>query len=80
MARIVPDMVRLESYRTVASLVGKYIKDERLRAALSFHPLLIGGNPFSASSIYSLIAFLERHWGVHFAMGGTGRWSRVWSG
>ena len=42
-------------------------------SCFSFHPLLIGGNPFSASSIYSLIAFLERNWGVHFAMGGTGR-------
>ena len=39
----------------------------------SFHPLLIGGNPFTASSIYCLIAFLERRWGVHFALGGTGR-------
>jgi phytoene desaturase len=73
MAKIVPQMMRLQSYRTVAGLVGKYIKDPRLRVALSFHPLLIGGNPFSASSIYSLIAFLERQWGVHFAMGGTGR-------
>jgi phytoene desaturase len=73
MARIVPEMMRLQSYRSVSGLVGKYIKDPRLRVALSFHPLLIGGNPFSASSIYSLIAFLERRWGVHFAMGGTGR-------
>ena len=73
MARIIPEMLRLKSYRTVSGLVGKYIKDPRLRVALSFHPLLIGGNPFSASSIYSLIAFLERRWGVHFAMGGTGR-------
>jgi phytoene desaturase len=72
MAKVAPQMIRLESYRTVAGLVGKYIKDARLRVALSFHPLLIGGNPFSASSIYSLIAFLERRWGVHFAMGGTG--------
>jgi phytoene desaturase len=73
MARIIPEMLRLKSYRTVSGLVGQYIKDPRLRVALSFHPLLIGGNPFSASSIYSLIAFLERRWGVHFAMGGTGR-------
>ena len=72
MARILPQMMRLKSYRTVAGLVGQYVKDPRLRVALSFHPLLIGGNPFSASSIYSLIAFLERNWGVHFAMGGTG--------
>ena len=73
MARIIPEMLRLKSYRSVSGLVGHYIKDPRLRVALSFHPLLIGGNPFSASSIYSLIAFLERRWGVHFAMGGTGR-------
>jgi phytoene desaturase len=48
------------------------VKDERLRVALSFHPLLIGGNPFSVTSIYALISYLERHWGVHSAMGGTG--------
>jgi phytoene desaturase len=73
MARILPDMLRLGSYRTVSGMVAKHVKDPRLRVALSFHPLLIGGNPFSASSIYSLIAFLERRWGVHFAMGGTGQ-------
>ena len=50
-----------------------YVRDPRLRVVLSFHPLLVGGNPFAATSIYSLIAFLERRWGVHFAMGGTGR-------
>jgi phytoene desaturase len=53
--------------------VAKHVKDARLRVVLSFHPLLVGGNPFSASAIYSLIAFLERRWGVHFVMGGTGR-------
>jgi phytoene desaturase len=73
MAKVVPDMVRLQSYRSVYSLVASYVKDERLRTILSFHPLLVGGNPFAVSSIYSLIAFLERNWGVHFAMGGTGR-------
>lgn len=73
MLRIVPDMVRLQSYRSVYSIVSKYVKDERLRVALSFHPLLIGGNPFKTTSIYCLIAFLERNWGVHFAMGGTGK-------
>ena len=73
MARIAPEMLKLESYRSVFSLVSKFVKDERLRVVLSFHPLLIGGNPFTASSIYCLIAHLERHWGVHFAMGGTGR-------
>jgi phytoene desaturase len=71
MARLVPDMARLRSYRSVYGMVAAYVKDPRLRTVLSFHPLLIGGNPFTASSIYSLIAFLERNWGVHFAMGGT---------
>ena len=73
MARIVPAMVKLRSDRTVYAMVARYIRDERLRTALSFHPLLVGGNPFAASSIYSLIAFLERRWGVHYVMGGTGR-------
>lgn len=72
MARIVPDMVKLQSYRTVYGLVSKYVKDDRLRQVLSFHPLLVGGNPFSTTSIYTLIAFLERKWGVHFPVGGTG--------
>lgn len=73
MGRVVPDLVRLRSYRTVHGLVAKLIKDPRLRVVFSFQPLLIGGNPFSATSIYCLITHLERAWGVHFAMGGTGR-------
>lgn len=73
MARIVPDMMRLRSYRSVWGLVSSFVSDPRLRVVLSFHPLLIGGNPFSATSIYAMIAFLEREYGVHFAVGGTGR-------
>jgi phytoene desaturase len=72
MARIVPAMMKLKSYRTVYGLVSSYLRDERLRQVFSFHPLLVGGNPFETTSIYALIAFLERKWGVHFAMGGTG--------
>lgn len=72
MARIVPAMALLESYRTVYGLVAKYIRNDRLRQVFSFHPLLVGGNPFSTTSIYTLIAFLERKWGVWYAMGGTG--------
>ncbi|EIC23328.1 phytoene desaturase [Thiorhodovibrio frisius] len=72
MARIAPKMVALQSYRSVYSMVSSFVKDERLRVALSFHPLLIGGNPLSVTSIYTLISYLERHWGVHSAMGGTG--------
>jgi phytoene desaturase len=71
MARIAPEMVRLESYRTVYGLVSKFVRDERLRQVLSFHPLLVGGNPFTTTSIYSLIPYLERKWGVFFPMGGT---------
>lgn len=73
MARVVPDLVRLASYRTVHGLVAKHIRDPRLRIVFSFHPLLIGGNPFTTTSIYCLIAFLERAYGVHFVQGGTGR-------
>ena len=73
MAKIAPEMIKLSSYRSVFSLVSKFFRDPRLRVVFSFHPLLIGGNPFTASSIYCLIAFLERRWGVHFALGGTGR-------
>lgn len=72
MARIVPAMLQLENYRSVHSLVSKYVSNEKLRQVFSFHPLLVGGNPYSCSSIYTLIAFLERKWKVWFAMGGTG--------
>lgn len=67
----VPDIIRLQGYRSIHSLVSSFVKDERIRIALSFHPLFIGGNPFAASAIYGLIAFLERSFGVHYAMGGT---------
>ncbi|WP_201157113.1 phytoene desaturase family protein, partial [Rhodobaculum claviforme] len=66
-------LMRLRGDRSVYQTVSRYVKDERLRVMLSFHPLLIGGNPFHASSVYCLISYLERHWGIHFAMGGTGR-------
>ncbi len=72
MLRVVPDMVRLESYRTVWGLVNRYLEDPRLRQVFSFQPLLIGGNPLSTSSIYMLIHWLERKWGVWWPMGGTG--------
>ena len=52
--------------------MSSYIKHPFIRQVLSFHPLLIGGNPFTVTSIYVLISFLERKWGVHSAMGGTG--------
>ncbi len=72
MLAILPDLFKLEAYRSVYGLVAKYIRDPYLRTVFSFHPLLIGGNPFEATSVYALIAFLERRFGVHYAMGGTG--------
>jgi phytoene desaturase len=72
MLRVLPAMTRLESWRTVHGLVARYIRDDRLRRAFTFEPLLVGGNPFSTTSIYLLIHWLERKWGVHFPRGGTG--------
>lgn len=71
MLRVVPDLVKLENYKTVYQLVAKYIQDERLRQVFTFQPLLVGGNPFQTTSIYMLIHWLERKWGVWFAKGGT---------
>jgi phytoene desaturase len=73
MVRLAPELLRLGSYRSIYSLAASCVKDPRLRFALSFHPLFVGGNPFKTTSVYGLIAFLERLWGVHFPIGGTGR-------
>jgi phytoene desaturase len=72
MARQAPSLLRLGGAQSVFGLVSRYIKDPRLRVALSFHPLFVGGNPFDTTAVYCLISYLERRWGVHFAMGGTG--------
>jgi phytoene desaturase len=72
MVRVAPDLIRLRSHESVYRLVSRYIKHPLLRQVFSFHPLLVGGNPFQSSSIYAMIHYLERKWGVHFAMGGTG--------
>ncbi len=72
MAKVVPQMIRLRSDRSVYKFASRYFSDYRLRQAFSFHPLLIGGNPFTATSIYAMIHELEQKFGVWFAMGGTG--------
>jgi phytoene desaturase len=72
MLRVVPDLLRLRADRSVAALAQAHFRDDRLRQVFSFHPLLIGGNPFDSSAIYALIHILEKRWGVWFAMGGTG--------
>lgn len=71
MMRIVPDLIRLRAYKSLYGLVSHYIEDDALRQVFTFQPLLIGGNPFRAPAIYLLIHWLERKWGIHFAMGGT---------
>jgi len=71
MIRVAPALIRLKAYRSVYNQVSQFIRDEHLRQAFSFHPLLVGGNPFKTSSIYALIHALERKWGVWFARGGT---------
>ncbi len=72
MLKIVPAMMKLRSHLTVYQMVKGFIKNPDLRTVLSFHPLLVGGNPYKTTSIYALILFLERKWGVWFAKGGTG--------
>jgi len=69
----VPSLLKLRSYKTVSQFVNGHIKHPLLRRAFSIHPLLVGGNPFTTTSIYSLIHYLERRWGVFFCMGGTGK-------
>ena len=73
MAKLLPQLFKLESYRSIYGLASKHVRDPRLRLFLSFHPLFVGGNPFNVTSIYGLISFLEQRFGVHFAMGGTGK-------
>jgi phytoene desaturase len=72
MMTIAPDLIKLESHKTVYKFVSQHVKDPMLRRVFSFHPLLVGGNPFQTTSIYALIHHLEKEWGVHYAMGGTG--------
>ncbi len=72
MVKIAPDLLRLGAWRTVHQHVAARVRNPKIRMALSFHPLFIGGNPFRVTAIYSMIAYLERQFGVHFVMGGTG--------
>ena len=70
-AKALPKLVRMKAWQSIYSLVAQHIRHPKLRIVMSFHPLLIGGNPFSVTCVYSLIHSLERRWGVHSAMGGT---------
>ena len=72
MLKQIPSLLSLKSYQSVYKLVSNYITNEKLRRVFSMHPLLVGGNPFTTTSIYTLILFLEKKWGIHYSMGGTG--------
>lgn len=72
MAKVTPDLIKLQSYLSVYKYTSQYIQNEFLRRCFSFHPLLVGGNPFDSPSIYAMIHYLEREWGIHYALGGTG--------
>ena len=72
MVRVAPELAKLRADRSVFGTVSRFVKDEHIRQALSFHALLVGGNPLDTSAIYTLIHHLEREWGVYFPRGGTG--------
>jgi len=72
MLTLVPKLIVLKSYESVWAMVSRHLSHAKLRLAFSIQPLLVGGNPFSTTSIYGLIHYLERAYGVFFAMGGTG--------
>ena len=73
MLKQIPALLKLKSYQSVYKLVSSFVSNEKLRRVFSMHPLLVGGNPFTTTSIYTLILFLEKKWGIHYALGGTGK-------
>lgn len=72
MLKIAPDLVKLDAVRPLFSFVKSYFKSPKLQQVFSFEPLLVGGNPLNVPAIYAMIHFVEKTWGIHFAMGGTG--------
>jgi phytoene desaturase len=67
-----PDVIKLNGWQSTYNFVSRYIKDPFLRRVFSFHPLLIGGNPYDTPALYTLIVKFEKEWGVYYAKGGTG--------
>lgn len=72
MMKIMPDMFKTNTYLPMYHYASRYVKDDFMRRVCSFHPLLVGGNPFDTPSIFGLIIQFEKEWGVHYARGGTG--------
>jgi phytoene desaturase len=72
MLRVVPDLLKLDAVRSLFGFTSRYFSSPKLRQVFSFEPLLVGGNPLRVPAIYAMIHFVEKTWGVHFAIGGTG--------
>ncbi len=72
MLKVVPDLLKLDAVKPLFSFIKKYFKSDKMRQVFSFEPLLVGGNPLRVPAIYAMIHFVEKTWGIHFAMGGTG--------
>ena len=72
MLKIAPDLIRLDALRPLFSFVKRFFKNPKMQQVFSFEPLLVGGNPLHVPAIYAMIHFVEKTWGIHFAMGGTG--------
>ncbi|WP_045234029.1 FAD-dependent oxidoreductase, partial [Deinococcus pimensis] len=72
MLRVVPDLMRLDAVRTLFSFTSRYFESDKMRQVFSFETLLVGGNPLKVPAIYAMIHFVEKTWGIHYAMGGTG--------
>lgn len=72
MLRVIPDLLRLHAVRSLFAFTGRYFTNAKLRQIFSFETLLIGGNPLSVPAIYAMIHFVEKTWGIHYALGGTG--------
>jgi phytoene desaturase len=72
MLKVVPDLLKLGAVRSLFSFTSRYFKSDKLRQVFSFETLLVGGNPLKVPAIYAMIHFVEKTWGIHFVMGGTG--------
>jgi phytoene desaturase len=72
MVKVLPDLLKLDAVRTLFSFTKKYFKNPKMQQVFSFETLLVGGNPLNVPAIYAMIHFVEKTWGIHFAMGGTG--------
>jgi phytoene desaturase len=77
LVKVLPTFVRMRADRSVYAHAARRVQDERLRMALSFHPLFIGGDPFNVTSMYILVSHLEKEFGVHYAMGGVAAIARA---